>query len=406
MGVTYSEIIQSLESKGFFPKTALTLDRMKHAISDLNLSIDPQKIILIGGTNGKGSTAFLLEWLLLKHKKIGLTTSPHLVSTCERIRMNGQAISEEKFVEIYRSVEKVIEARSLTHFETLIFMALKAFVDAELDFFIFEVGLGGAWDATNAIDHSWSALTTIGLDHQGILGETLEEIARTKSGIFRKNAHVFLGKISGNARNVIDEEIQKNEMTFTDVVPIEHGFDGSNYFVGVKNKKYYTGIQGQQFADNLALALTIYEGIEKQTPSLEGVEEIQWPGRMTPIEFEGRKIYFSGDHNVPGLSSLRKTLKPFEGLKKTFIVGIGEKKDLDGILSELKKIKDANFIFTQPEFQGRGKESYPQEKFIRDPIEALRYAVRNSSQEEVMIVTGSLYLIGELYRKLQIDPFK
>ena len=184
------------------PETAPDLERMKKALMQIGFfnwpfwaknSSNLSKIILVAGTNGKGSTCAMLEGLF-RHagETTGFYSSPHLAHYCERIRINGKPISEDLFTQSYKIIAAITESLSLTHFDVLTLMALWVFASGEagrsVDRIILEVGLGGRWDATNAVPHGVSVFTPIDFDHQNLLGSTLVEIAANNLDIVEKNS--------------------------------------------------------------------------------------------------------------------------------------------------------------------------------------------------------------------------
>ena len=172
------------------PKSMPGLDKIKRALvkTDWYTKVDPKKIVIVAGTNGKGTTSAALESLLLHAgQRVGFYSSPHLVSTTERIRLNGRDISEAEFLNVFHRCETLIKECELSHFEALTLMAGEYFFGAmntaPLDFSILEVGLGGTYDATNAFPHKYVVITKLGLDHVSILGSTIQDIAVNKFGV-------------------------------------------------------------------------------------------------------------------------------------------------------------------------------------------------------------------------------
>ncbi|MBC7742845.1 MAG: hypothetical protein H7061_11660, partial [Bdellovibrionaceae bacterium] len=188
--MNYIQVVLALEALQIMPKTMPGLEKIEKALikTDWFGAIDPKKVIVVAGTNGKGSTCAVLEALLLSAgKRVGFYSSPHLVSTTERIRTNGSQISENDFIQIYEQCNSLIQQCELSHFEALTLMAGHYFFSEEwgqnLDHVILEVGLGGTFDATNAFAHTYSVITALALDHTTILGKTLTEVASNKFGI-------------------------------------------------------------------------------------------------------------------------------------------------------------------------------------------------------------------------------
>ena len=178
------------------------LSRTKDLVNRLNIDFTQHCVVTVAGTNGKGTTCALIEQICLKAGlTVGVYSSPHLVSFCERIRLNGELIREEALCEIFAAINDCRKAPALpsielTYFEFATLAALKAFSDQKLDVIILEVGLGGRLDAVNVIDADVAVITSIGLDHQDWLGDTKEKIAFEKAGVFRANKAAIIGEES------------------------------------------------------------------------------------------------------------------------------------------------------------------------------------------------------------------
>jgi dihydrofolate synthase/folylpolyglutamate synthase len=176
------------------------LSRTKDLVNRLNIDFTKQCVVTVAGTNGKGTTCALIEQVCLSAGlTVGVYSSPHLVSFCERIRLNGEQISEDNLCDIFSAIDTsrnspVSSPIELTYFEFATLAALKAFSDQKLDVIILEVGLGGRLDAVNVIDADVAVVTSIGLDHQDWLGDTKEKIAFEKAGIFRANKAAIIGE--------------------------------------------------------------------------------------------------------------------------------------------------------------------------------------------------------------------
>ena len=176
------------------------LSRTKDLVKRLNIDFTEQFVVTVGGTNGKGTTCALIEQICL-HAGLtaGVYSSPHLVDFCERIRLNGNLISQSMLCDIFEQIDNsrkdpVQGLIDLTYFEFATLAALKAFSNQKVDVLILEVGLGGRLDAVNVIDADVAVITSIGLDHQAWLGDTKEKIAFEKAGIFRTNKPAIIGE--------------------------------------------------------------------------------------------------------------------------------------------------------------------------------------------------------------------
>jgi dihydrofolate synthase/folylpolyglutamate synthase len=371
-----------------------------------------KKIILVAGTNGKGSTCAMLEGLLRKSgEKTGFYSSPHLAHYCERIRLDGTPISEELFTQSYEFVAKNTHSFSLTHFEVITLMALWVFTSGKMnppvERIILEVGLGGRWDATNAVPHGVSVFTPIDFDHQNLLGSTLWEIAENKLDIVTPN--------SLNVHQPFPREIEK---LVNKVKAEKNGqwIESPSYkFSGrAGHPPQFTlltpwgdtplPLAGPRGAENASLAVNVFNALGFDVrANLSGLALASWPARMDLFEktLNGTPIYLSGDHNPHGIRSLISLLKYYPRKKLHIIAALGRDKDRDGILSPLFELPDTDIILTQTPFRYLPLEEYGQwlslaKMKFKKSSEALSWVIEHSGSEDMILITGSLYLAGAL----------
>ncbi len=392
----YNQVIQYLESLTIMPKTMPGLEKIRSAVTSKNwfASLDPKKIITIAGTNGKGTTAAALEALLLSAgKKVGLYTSPHLVNTTERIRVNGVDISRDSFVKLFLDNKATIEKDELSHFESLTLMAADYFFTQNLDYVIFEVGLGGVFDATNIFPNHYAVITKIGLDHENILGNNIIDIAKNKFGIIKPGAVVIHHQLDTQLNGLIEETRLKTNSTW---------ISGASS----QGKSFETNLIGPRAQENISTAVKVFEqlgfDIDKQKGALKNVN---WQGRMQQIGWPGIScpVYLSGDHNPQGIESLIDILKslPYENLH--LIVGIGVDKSDDEMLKQLLTLPNIKLYLTETPFKGRKVDNYPdfakQASLMsdRDGISLLNKI--KPQLEDLVVVTGSLYLVGNILKE-------
>ncbi|MEQ1723805.1 MAG: hypothetical protein ABL930_11560, partial [Pseudobdellovibrio sp.] len=249
MSYTYEQVVNYLEGLQIMPKSMPGLEKIKLALAETDwyADINPNKVVVVSGTNGKGTTCAALESLLLDAKqKVGFYSSPHLVSTTERIRLNGASITESEFLKVFEQCLILIKKFELSHFEALTLMAGHYFFSSQwslrLDFAIFEVGLGGTFDATNAFPHKFCGITKLGLDHVNILGDNIVEIAKNKFGIVSKKSIVVHHKLP---IEVIDLKQQVQKITNSNWVEAENfdleikaGTQAPEYFLDYNNRRF------------------------------------------------------------------------------------------------------------------------------------------------------------------------
>lgn len=187
--------LDDIESRLKGESIQLGLERVSTAYQSLNLGERAFKVITVAGSNGKGSTVRLVESLLTAHGyQVGSFTSPHLVNFNERIKLNGLEVSDESIIQSFEQICEVATEHKLTYFEWILLAALTIFHQVPLDYVVLEVGLGGRLDAVNIIDSDISVITSISLDHQHFLGDTLSQIAKEKAGVMRRGCPVILGE--------------------------------------------------------------------------------------------------------------------------------------------------------------------------------------------------------------------
>ncbi len=419
----YAQVIAEIEALGIMPERAPSLEIMQSALKKLFPTPSdqyiwrPEKTVVVAGTNGKGSVCATLETLFLAAgETVGLYTSPHLEETTERIRINGAQLSKEQFCQIYSEVKSRTSGTRLSHFETLTLMAAWAFFSGTthppVDRAIFEVGLGGKWDATNAIPHQHCIITQLGFDHQNLLGDSIEEIAANKFGIISPGATVIHSPLPTTVEQLAAQVRNNTQSSWRKAVPfstrVEQRGQNPIFFITTPWGEAQLALPGQRGAENTATALTFFNDCGYQ-PSLylSQLQRVKWGGRMEKITTPASPcpIYLSGDHNADGILSLTKLL-PYYSRKNIYIlVGIGKDKDRDSILSPLFEISDASIILTQTPFKPLLIKEYDQwlalsHSHQANPIEAIQNIFSIATDEDLILVTGSLYLVGLIKNKL------
>lgn len=405
------EIINFLLEQKKFHKP----DVIAQVFEFLKLKIDANKVILVAGTNGKGTVCATLQTLLrATGKNVGMFTSPHLVKINERIRYNCADISNADFCEIFSAIYPKIAQFELSYFEYLTVMAVYYFFSVKkVDYTIFEVGLGGTLDSTNAVPHNISVITKLGLDHEDILGAGIKNIAKNKFGIIRNNNSVFHEKFDDEINELVRRVAQEKNANLISSDGYELIVEpGPNFFIKMYEQTYPINLVGERAAENIALAVTIFKNIigekdfEKYLPALK---RVKWPGRMQKILYGWREIFLSGDHNPQGIQSLIELLKYYEYEKIHFVVGICRDKDHNTMLEKLMAVQNSFLYLTETPEKTRNFDDYG-EKWRKiatfnssDSIVALNYAVSHAYNKDMIVVTGSLYLIGKVLSYLHLQ---
>lgn len=399
----------------------LGLDNMRNLLELLGNPQDKLNVIHVAGTNGKGSTcSFMTSILKESGYKVGLYTSPFLETFTERIKINGENIPEEDVARIVTLIKEKIEQGDIypTEFEIVTAMAFYYYCEQGVDFVALEVGLGGRYDATNIIKTSdVSVITSISLDHVGILGDTVAKIAYEKGGIIKENGTVMVYDQSDEAKDVIKDICkEKNakyiEVKFDDINIKQSDIYSQVYDCSIMGKKYKDleiKLIGDHQVNNSILALSAIDFL-KETKGLKITEEdirkglinTKWPGRIEKI-MEKPIFIIDGAHNEDGARSLAKAIdKNFNGKKATLLIGMLEDKDIDGVLEILMPYFN-KVITTTPDNPRaidseklKDKISKYVDNIVSKPSieEAVEYTLKNSSEDDIVISAGSLYMIG------------
>lgn len=382
--------------------------------------------VQIAGTNGKGSTCAFLESILVEAGiRTGLNTSPHLVSVTERIRVDGVDISEENFASyvtrVRRISEELVASGRLegmpTFFEHLTCIAQRVFADERVGVAVLETGLGGRFDATTATRAEIVALTPIDLDHTKTLGGTIELIAAEKAAIIRSDTRVFSAPQKESARRVIEEKCRLEGVAPVwsgAAVPLR-GERSGRYLYKTEKSEYEFGLSmpGKHQLTNAALAIHLAEALAEdgfpvtRTDIERGLLKATHQGRLEYLEEPGQpSVLFDGAHNASGAGALREYLETAVERPLTIVFAAMGGKDL-GEISRLLFPLAERVIVTTPEnprampageiaaHQSVAKHA-PELLVIEDVPEAFRKALELAGREGLVLVTGSLYLIGEV----------
>lgn len=430
--MTYQDAVREIESYGIMPQRAPSLEPMKWALDLLatELEINPDSVIVVAGTNGKGSVCASLEALLLAAgETVGLYTSPHLEETTERFRVNGKDISEDIFTDAYQQISQRVSSVVLSHFEILTLIAAWIFFSGR--YFpvvqrpIFEVGLGGIWDATNAIPHRNSVITSLSLDHENLLGNTLTEIARNKFGIIGARGRVIHARLPGEVLPLAHHTREQTQSRWRESVPYQVSVESvkpiepigkdahqntPRFTVETEWGRFPLQLAGLRAGENSALALTVFHELGfNPSDYRDALSTVRWPGRMEKFDHPGFPcpLFLSGDHNPQGVSSLIELLKFYPYKNLHILVGVGTDKNLDGILNPLWKHPRTHLYLTETPFKGRTIAQYGSwaaraKGTWKNPMEGLNYLrTQVAAPGDLVLISGSLYLVGQLRRELR-----
>lgn len=416
---TFADAIENLEKRGIMPLRVPSLEPTKEALRCLGLRFpeDGRRVIIVAGTNGKGSTSKTLEALLCSAgQRTGLYTSPHLVSYRERIRLAGEDLSEELFVQAWQVVADKTSHLFLSHFEMLTVMAAWVFFSGEVvpvvDYAVFEVGLGGTWDATNAIPHETCVICKLGFDHQEFLGDSLVEIASNKFGVIGDGAKVMHLPLPEEVETLRAEVQSRTNSRWSESPPSALSIDTSErlprFFLESKWGRAEMSLPGRRGAENMNLALHVFAEIGFDPKAhLSALKNVIWPARMQPVAMPDCPcpVFLSGDHNEQGVESLLELLAHYRYRHLHMVIGVGAKKDLDSMMARLASLPRSSYFFTTAQFRGRQREQYGSwldrsQGFFEDPMWALEEIGRRAHADDLCLVTGSLYLAGDVLTAL------
>jgi dihydrofolate synthase/folylpolyglutamate synthase len=390
----------------------------------------------IAGTNGKGSTAAFLE-SILRHAglRTGLNTSPHLERINERIRINGEEISDEAFARVFtgihQSVERLLADGKLrahpTYFECVTAMAFEYFAQQHVDFAIFEVGLGGRLDATNILLPTVTVITRIDFDHENFLGHSLSEIAAEKAGILKPGVPVVVTAQHSEARDVI---LRRAKELSCPVIETNVDYQIREITPAISSSSNLSGCVAANITDNasswsldIAPSLPGHFQVQNALNAVaaarllaargfpitdgaisSGIAHTVWPGRLEKLQSHP-DVYLDGAHNPAAARELATFLREnFVGRKIWLIYGALRDKSVDEVAGWLFPLA-AEVIITGPrtprsistsqlaEIAGHHAHQY---KTIPDAERALDYAWAEATADDVIFISGSLYLVGQL----------
>jgi dihydrofolate synthase/folylpolyglutamate synthase len=415
---------------------------MRSALAELAHPEREYPVVLVTGTNGKGSTASALASIYrASGRRTGLFSSPHLVDYRERVRIDGRMISPDALVEEVTRGRAVWERHDLTFFEVGVAMALTAFREARVDVAVLEIGLGGRLDATNTTEPSLSVVTSIGRDHVHILGDTLEEIAREKAGIFRPGVPALIQNGTAVAVRTLREQaarvgapcyarrdlVRVSAIEATESLGMRFDLTPRSAHLGLESngRSLEIGAWGRYQVANAtlaALAARLPGGVADR-PSWDevarGLALWRWPGRLDAPHPE-LPLLFDAGHNQQAGRQLSRALRSYLGGRPLdLIVGMVTKKDHYGYLRPLREVTDRIRLAlpdnpraaTREELETAARQAgFVVEWWDRvgDALQAALDAVgpvaRPRREGPLVVLAGSLFVLEEGYRHLGLIP--
>lgn len=427
-----SQFINYENKDGYDYKLSFKLDRMRDLCFLLGEPHKGIRAIHVAGSKGKGSTAELIRSILTNAGfRTGLYTSPHLHSFRERIRIGNELIPENDVGELIGTVKAAVDKMGYnkpSFFEAYTALAFLYFKKEKVHFAVYEVGLGGRLDATNVIDSLVSVITPISYDHMNILGETLAKIAYEKAGIIKQDGLCVsapqekeaLAVIEGvceekNAQLVlVGRDISYKELKASDEKEV---FSVSGFFGEYEN--LHMKLLGAHQVINAAVAIGAIEALRLSGVSVEkeaikrGVQSVRWPGRLEVVRKRSPRIVLDGAQNKASADVLARSIKRLFKYKKLILVlGVSKDKDIKGILKELVPIADS-IVLTKSKVAARAMDPAGIHALItpmtKDVIvtqnvkDALEKAVKKAGPSDLVLVAGSLFVVGEARHTLIKD---
>lgn len=372
------------------------------------------KTIHVAGTNGKGSTcAYLASILQEAGYRVGLYTSPHLVRFNERIQVNRHEIKDEELVFLVQYLRQEAEGLGLqpTFFEFTTALAFQHFARCPVDYAVIETGLGGRLDATNVIDPEVMIITSIAFDHQQHLGHSLLEIAREKAGIIKRGKKVITGEKKEEIVHYFQQVcLEKNAHLLavardSTVKVLEQNLQGQTFISqGLVSGKYFIPLLGPYQVTNALGAILAAQELGISSSAIQrGLAKTTWAGRFQVLQ-ENPLVVVDGAHNVQAFEELAQFLQQFSQ-RKLLVLGIAKDKEIISMLRVLAPlfsqaiVSQGNFKPANPRQLAEEVKKYIPTVFVEpNPERAYRRALALSSPQEMILITGSLYFVGDVLK--------
>jgi dihydrofolate synthase/folylpolyglutamate synthase len=404
--VNYPDSVQFLYSLGNEIKTAkLGLERIREVLETLGRPQDRLRFVHVAGTNGKGSTCAMIESALrAANRRTGLFTSPHLAEPTERIRIDGLPISADRFAQAFNRLLGL----HTTYFETVTAMALLVFAEERVDRVVLEVGLGGRLDATNVVSPDLCVITPVDFDHEAFLGKSLESIAGEKAGILKPRVPAVFARQRPEAARVLDQRAAELSIPVSrtaDWLVCDLDIDprGSRFrLTGERDLHIACPLAGEHQVENAVTAAAALACLGIEDSAIEtGIARTRWPGRLERVS-ERPEMILDGAHNPAGARALAAYIDRFYGHRKVrLIYGAMRDKAIDEI-SGILFPRAQQVIVTAPQ-QARALApealrdigAHPDLRTAPTLRAALALVEEDASPDDVVFITGSLFLVAE-----------
>ncbi len=439
MNMTYAEVLAHLDALQMH-KIKLGLEAMQSFLAKVGRPEKSLRFVHVAGTNGKGSVcAALGEVLGRAGYRVGVYTSPHLCSVRERFRIGREYISEAAFAELGSRICRILAGGQITYFEFTTALGLLWFAESQVDLVVFETGMGGRLDATNVVTPLVSVITSISMDHEAYLGTSLAEIAGEKAGIIKAGVPVVSGAVHPEAAQVIERVSRerqaplyslRQEFDYTLGPAATWTWRGGNAFANLAIEKLQSSRASLVQPENDSLVIAVLQLLQKmgfvvgEQHLRAGLAEVKWPGRMeyfeqdAPATDQSKKVkklryLLDGAHNPDGVKNLANTLSSNFTYRRLIAVwGSMVDKDLSTTLGAIAPLVD-DLIFTRPAGERAAAPEQmvaylPEElkgraRCVANIQEAVVAAQDAAEEEDLIVVGGSLYLLGAVRQILLGD---
>ena len=423
--MNYPDSVHFLYALGNEIKTAkFGLDRIRAVLDRLGRPQDKLRIVHVAGTNGKGSTCAMIESALrtapatggaTHGRRTGLFTSPHLAEPTERIRIDGEPLPAAQFSEafnrVHAAVEELLSEGAIdfhtTYFETVTAMALLVFAEERTEIVVLEVGLGGRLDATNVVDPELCVITPVDFDHEAFLGRSLESIATEKAGILKAGVAAVFSRQRPEVERVLDLRAAELSIpvartagwTITD---LELDARGSRFrLLGERDLEIACPLAGEHQVENAATAAVALTRLGVSDSAIEaGIAQVRWPGRLERVS-EHPEIILDGAHNPAGARALAAYIDRFYSHRRVRLIYGAMRDKAIAEISGILFPRASQVIVTAPR-QARALSPEAMREIADHPdlriaptLEEALALVRDAPDDDVIFITGSLFLVAE-----------
>lgn len=413
---------------------AFHLERMRFLSKRLGTIPSGIPTVHVAGTKGKGSTSAIITSILMAQKyRVGLFTSPHLHSLVERVRVGMQPIRRSTFAELIDNLWPAVQSVNtegnygpVTFFELMTAMALFHFQNIKADFQVIEVGLGGRLDATNILDPVVSAITSISLDHTSILGNTIKQISYEKAGIIKPNTPVIIAPQADSDANEVFRSVA--EIRNAPIIEVQNSMKWRRTQSDILGQKFFVEGMGQEYElempllgayqiENAVSAIVTINELKNlgfpisEDSIVKGIKDVNWPGRLDIIEYQGRCVVVDGAHNPYSVTRLVETLNELFSVRRKIILvfaalrghsAIGMLSALNGLGPEIIIVRSRHprsdeTMVTASLAKKLGMDVWGQVDTVGVGFQK---AVDLSKKGDLILCTGSLSVVGEVLEEI------